>query len=318
MEATTLFLLLLLPPADTAGDTAAGIQSSLRHEIGDVSIAVAPDTLVTPSMWQGEKAPMRARFVVRMVWKKKDAATVSLLAGAEGASKAYRGSRDLDFAPEDSKSERGRAIGLVIAELLRSSPVWAWAGVVKGNAAVQPARLAPSRLDFGAMFVVERPVTGLSAYGAALTYGFGLSEAVQLRAAVMALFGSDIPAGAPSGSSGDPYRDFGLTIGANWDFLRFDQNRYALGVGGFVGGFYESATFGSGGEHSASPSNATLAVGANLRGSATIWRSVRLVAEGGMRILSGKLEGTFGDDNKTTRAYSRWRPNFAAGLELAL
>jgi hypothetical protein len=305
MEATTLFLLLLLPPADTAGDTAAGIQASLRHELGDVSMAIAPDTLVTPSMWQGAKAPMRARFVVRVVWKSEDEATVDLLAGADAASKAYRGARALAFAAEDSKSERGRAVGLVIAELLRSSPASAWADGIDAKAAPLGAP-ALSRLELGGMCAFERPATGVSAYGAALTYGFGLSEAVQLRAVAMALFGSS-----------DQYRDSGLAMGANWDFLRLDQNRHALGVGLFAGVFYESATFGAG-EYSSSPSKLNAALGASLRGRVTLWRSLRLVAEGGMRALSGSLSVTVGEDVKKTHTYSRWRPTLALGLELAL
>jgi hypothetical protein len=63
------------------------------------------------------------------------------------------------------------------------------------------------------------------------------------------------------------------------------------------------------------------AVGASLRGRVAIWKSLRLVAEGGMRALSAGMSATIhGDDNRpdTTYTYSRWRPGFAVGIELAM
>jgi hypothetical protein len=319
MEATTLFLLLLLPPADTAGDMAAAIQASLRHELGDVSMVIAPDTLVTPSMWQGENASMRARFVVHLVRKDADHVKIDLLAGTDATSKTHEESRDLTFATEDDKSERGRAVGLVIAELLRSSPTSAWAD---GHG--PPQATGPSRVELGGMFATERAASGIWAYGPALTYGFGLSEALQIRAAALVLFGSH-----------DQYRDMGVTVGANWDFLRLAENRYAVGVGISAGYAYESATAtlssaqpGSDSGHSAtaSLSQSNAIVGASLRGRATIWRSLRFVAEGELRLYSGSLTGPksfTGDDNKTVQvrsplSYSRWRPTLWVGLELAM
>jgi hypothetical protein len=314
MEASALFLLLLLPPADTAGEVAAGVQNSLRHELGEVSMVIAPETLVTPSMWQAENAPMRARFVIRLARKDGDHVTIELLAGGDSVAKAYRGARELTFAPEDSKSEQGRAIGLVIAELLRSSPTSAWAQGKGGPAGV----VSPSRVELGAMFTAERPASGVSAYGPSLTYGFGLSEAFELRAAATALFGQS-----------DQYRQMGAVAGANWNFLRLAEDRYAVGLGVCAGYAYESAalTFGSGDNAgSASPTQSSLVLGATLRGRVTLWRSLRLVAEGGLRLLSGKLEGPksyIGDDDKripiaAPLVYSRWRPGFGLGLELAL
>jgi len=315
MEATALFLLLLLPPADTAGETAAGIQTSLHHELGEVSMVIAPETLVTPSMWQAENAPMRARFVVRVVRNGPDDVTIALLAGADSASKAYRGGRDLSFAREDNKSERGRAMGLVIAELLRSSPTSAWADGKGGLVAIGRP---PSRVELGGLFTADRPTSGVWAYGPSLTYGFGLSDAFELRAAATALFGQQ-----------HQYKQMGATLGANWNFLRLAQNRYALGVGLFAGYVYESAalTLGSGESiASANPTKSSALVGANLRGRVTLWRALRLVAEGGMHFLSGQLSGPtryLGDDNRSFSvayplSYSRWRPGFGVGLELAM
>jgi len=314
MEATALFLLLLLPPTDTAGDTAAGIQASLRGELGDVSMVIAPDTLVTPSMWQGDHAQMRARFVVRVAWKDAEHAAIDLLAGASDAAKSYRGGRQLAFAPEDDKAERGRAIGLVIAELLRSSPTSAWADGKQARPLV-----APSRLEVGGMFAAERANAGNWAYGPALTYGFGLGEGIELRAAAVATFGSK-----------DQYKDMAVLAGANWDFLRLLDNRYAVGVGLYAGYAYESATFtvSGAGQTISSPSSKSNLVGAgSLRARATLWRSLRLVAEGGLRVMSGGISRPTivirhdDDDPADITApgfrYSRWRPSFSVGIEMA-
>lgn len=313
MEATALFLLLLLPPADTAGEMAAGVQKSLHHELGQVSMVIAPETLVTPSMWQAENAPMRARFVIRLARKDPDHVTIELVAGADSVAKPHRGARELAFAPEDSKAEQGRAIGLVIAELLRSSPTSAWAEGKGGAGAEGPA----SHVELGAMLAAERPTSGLSAYGPSLTYGFGLAEAFELRAAATTLFGQR-----------DQYRQMGVVAGACWNFLRWAEGRHALGLGVAAGYVYESTslTLGSG-EHiaTANPTQSSAVAGVALRGRVTLWRSLRLVAEGGVRLLSGRLTGPeryTDDDNRTISVtpltYSRWRPGFGLGVELAL
>lgn len=312
MDATALFLLLLLPPADTAGETAAGIQASLHHELGEASMVIAPETLVTPSMWQGERAPMRARFVVRVSRKNADSVRIDLLAGSNSASETYRGGRDLAFAPEDGKADRGRAIGLVIAELLRSSPAAAWADGKAGSGR------ALSRLELGGAFAAENPASGVWAYGPALTYGLGLSESFQLRASAMALFGSR-----------DQYKNLGLAVGANWDFLRSGQNRYALGLGLVAGYRYESASFSVGSDDeklTSTPSQSSVEVGANLRGRIGLWRSLRLVADVGTRLLSSRLAGptTLPKEDgvatliKSPIRYNRWRPLFLLGLELPM
>jgi hypothetical protein len=255
---------------------------------------------------------MRARFVVRVSRKNADSVRIDLLAGS--GSETYHGGRDLAFAPEDGKADRGRAIGLVIAELLRSSPTAAW---TDGKAGGRPS-VSPSRLQLGGAFAAEQPAAGLWAYGPALTYAFGLSEAFQLRASAMALFGAR-----------DQYKDMGLTAGANWDFLRWGQNHYALGVGLFGGYLYESATFTVGTHDystTSTPSQSNLEVGLNLRGRLAFWRSLRVVAEGGIRLMSNRIAGPTtipGDDGvtypvKSPIVYQRWRPMFSVGLELPM
>jgi hypothetical protein len=50
----------------------------------------------------------------------------------------------------------------------------------------------------------------------------------------------------------------------------------------------------------------------------TVWRSLRIVGAFGLRLSSGEMTLTVGDDTKTTYTFSRWRPVFALGLEVAL
>ena len=301
MELATLFLLVLLPPADATGDTAAAVTASLRHELGDVAMAIAPDTLVTPAMWQGEKAQMHARFIVHLVWKDTDKASIEVFAPTSAKDTVgFRLTRELSFAPQDSKSERGRAIGLVVAELLRESPATTLAAAVPGSTSG-----SPSRLVLGGMFAVERVRTGNWAMGPELTYDFGLTEAVRLRGSGTALFGS-----------ADQYGGIGADIGIFWDLIRSGRGRHALGIGLDVGVLRESATAAS--DYSQGVSQWSLAFGPSLGGRLTFWRGLRIVSEVDLRATSGAMRVTLGDDKKVTHTFSRWRPVFALGLEIAL
>jgi hypothetical protein len=310
MELASLILLILLPPADATGDTAAAVEASLHHQLGDVAIAIAPDTLVTPAMWQGEKSPMRARFVAHVVWTQKNRASIELTSFvANTKGKPVRTTRELPFADQDSNTERGRAIGLVLAELLRESPPSAWAGTA-GPVPAGAAEEKPSHLALGAMFATERVQSGNWAVGPELTYDFGLSDAFRVQASGDTLL-----------SSINQYNEIGLGLGAGWDFLRSSRGRHALGVGLEVDAFHESATFGS--EHPHSISAWNVALGAALGGHVTVWRTLRLVGEVDLRatLRPETLPVTTIDDNVTTTVtytLSRWRPAFALGLELAL
>jgi hypothetical protein len=307
MELASLFLLVLLPPADATGETATAVTTSLRRELGDVALALAPDSMVTPAMWQGERAPMRATFVVRVVWQEKDKANIELLsASSSPAVKGFRGNRVLDFAPEDSKGERGRAIGLVVAELLRESPasalVPAPAGVVQAAGSGSVPRVA-----VGGMLAFERVRAGTWAMGPKLTYDFGLGEApLRLQASGTALF-----------SSADQYTDIGVGVGIFWDFLLSERGRHALGIGLGLDGLRESAT-GSG-DNAAATSKWNLAAGVGLGARVTVWRGLRVTGNFVMRATSGTMNLTTGEDsNRRQYSFSRWRPGFALGLAYAL
>jgi hypothetical protein len=308
MELASLFLLILLPPADATGETATAVTSSLRRELGDVALALAPDSMVTPAMWQGEKAPMRATFVVRVVWQEKDKASIELLsASSSPAVKGFRGSRDLAFAAEDSKGERGRAIGLVVAELLRESPasalVPASAGAVRAAGADSGP---PSHVAVGGMLASERVRAGTWAMGPKLTYDFGLSEALRLQVSGTALF-----------SSADQYNDIGGGVGIFWDFLHSERGRHALGIGLGLDGLRESAS-GSG-DYAKGASGWSVAAGAGLGGRVTVWRNLRVTGDFVLRATSRTMTLTVGDESYPRQySFSRWRPGFALGLAYAL
>ena len=307
MELASLLILILLPPADATGDTALAIESSLRHELGEVTMAIAPDTLVTPAMWQGEAAQMRARFVAHVIWKARDRASIELVARAPAASgPAGKATRDLDFAPEDGKSERGRAIGLVLAALLRESPVSAWMESPRGRAELAGGEGGSTRLVLGGLFAAERIRGGTWALGPELSYEFGLSQSLRLRAAGTALF-----------SSPDKYTEIGVGVGAWWDLLRSQAGRHVLGVGLRADAFHEGGT-GSG-EHGGGDSVWNAALGPNLGGRLTLWRTVRLAGEAGLRATLRTMTLSTGEDTSLVKyGPSRWRPYCALGLELGL
>jgi hypothetical protein len=303
MEVVSLFLLLLLPPTDTTGDIAESIQASLHSQLGNVAMAIAPDTLVTPAMWQGPKSPMHARFVARVAWTAKDKARVELLATKTATTTSA--SRELTFASQDRKIERGRAIGLVLAELLRESPASAFADAAVPTAAPEVVAHRPPRMAFSGMFETERAMSGQWAMGPELMNSFEIDQGLHLQARGMALFAAH------------QYSALGFGLGLRWDFLRGDHGRHALGVG--LGGdvFRESVVAGDSDHGAASKWNGALVT--SLIGRVAIWRWLRLVGEVDLRAVFGGLTFTTGDDSKRhTYGFSQWRPGFATGIEVAM
>jgi hypothetical protein len=304
MELAGLLLLILLPPSDATGDLPVAIEGSLRQELGAVSLAIAPDTLVTPAMYQGKAAQMPARFVAHVYWKDQDRVRIEIVAGSQ-APADRTSARELAFAQVDSKSERGRAIGLALAELLRESPVSAWIETPRGP---PPANAGQdTHLALGGMLAFEHIRNGNWATGPEATYDFGLGRAFRLGLAGAALF-----------SSSNQYAEFGLSLGLTWEFLRSENRRHALGVGMKLGLWREAATVQYS-EHSSSDSCWSGALAASVHGRVTLWGSLRLVGEVDLRGASSGLSLTVGDDSvKTTTDYSRFRPLVALGLEYAL
>lgn len=301
MQVAALFLLLLLPPAETTGEMAAGLQASLRQQLGDVAMAIAPDTLVTPAMWRGPKAPMRARFVARIAWTGKDKLRVELLAAETGATGLP--SRELAFSPRDDRRERGRALGLVLAELLRESP----ASAFTAPAAPMPIAAASAttpHLAFGAAFATERAFAGHWAMGPKLSYGFGLGHALWIEARGVALFADD------------QYSDLGFGMGLRWDFVHGQDGRYLLGAG-LGADVFRDATTADDADHG-TPSKWNGALVASLASRLTLWRWLRLVLEVQVRAVSGGMTLVVGEDlAQRTYEAGHWRPGFSLGLEIA-
>ena len=304
-ELASLFLLVLLPPADATSETAQAIQTTLRSMLGEVTMAVAPDSVVTQAMWKQEGSQLHAHFVAHLVWKDRDRASVELVAlGANGTSQTTR--RELSFTPQDDKAERGRAVALVIAALLREFPAAAWLRPPPADEVAAGGSRAPLSIVLGGMFAFERARTGNWPMGPALLYDLSLSDSFRVRARAMALIGNL-----------DGYREIGVGLGATWDFLRSRDGHHALGAGLELDGFHEATS--SPGDHPSNDSTLNAALGPTLGGRVTIWRSLRLIGEAGLRLSLARMTLTVGDDfDRRTYTYSRWRTIFAVGLEYAL
>ena len=302
MELASLFLLILLPPADATGESAMAIQAALHDQLGEVTMAVAPDSVVTPAMWQQEKSQLRARFVAHLTWKGRDRASVELVALA-AAGPGDTVTRELSFASHDGKTERGRAIGLVIAALLRESPASTWLGARPVGAAASPAHPG---FVLGGMFAAERVRVGNWAMGPELLYDFSLADWFRVRASVRALFGGQ-----------DSYMEVGGGLGASWDFLRAQDGHHALGLGLRLEAFHEATNVA--GDNASNDSTWNASVGPSLGGRITLWRSLRLVGEAALRTSLARMTLTVGEDSsRRTYTYTRWRPILAVGLEYAL
>jgi hypothetical protein len=306
MELAGLFLLLLLPASDASGELASAIETSLHHELGGVRVAIAPDTLVTPAMVHGKDAPMRARFVAQVTWSGANEANVAVVSTASGTDKQV--ARRMRFAKEDAASERGRAIGLVIAELLRESPPSLWM-TASSPATGLGATAAPPHLVLGALLAMEKVGSGPWATGPALSYDFRLSPMFGIGATGTALF-----------SSTNQYALLGLGVGLGWDFLHASDHRHGLGIVGVLSLRRESLTV-SYREYTRSAAPWTGAAAAVLRGHVSVWRHLRLVAQAQVGTTFDALSITVGnarENEQTTVTYGRFRPGFAIGLEYAL
>jgi hypothetical protein len=322
MELAGLFLLILMPPADATGETAEALTASLHAELGDVTMVLAPDTLVTPAMWQGEHASMRARFVAHVIWKDKNNIAVDVVSNGDAPNRPqFHERRNLAFSAADSKTERGRAIALVLAELLRESPA---AALIVAH---PPGEASASRLALAGLFAAERTFPGSWGLGPEVMVGFGVTEAFWVRARGRALFGSaDFQYQATNdgvtrtATTTDQYNNIGVGLEAVWMFLRSERNRHGLGIGLGVDVLHESASVA--GEHGQSVSGWNVALVPSLTGSVTIWQRLRLVGSLDARFLpiaravEQRAEGSAQPVKSFTN--SKLRPACALGLELAL
>jgi hypothetical protein len=300
MELAPLFLLLLLPPADATGDMANALQVSLQSELGDVAMALAPDRLVTPAMLEGDNPAYRARFVAHVTWSGKDKASIEVQSGRE-ATTPYRASRVMSFAPRDRKAERGRAIGLVLAGLLRDSPP-----AVLGTASAPLAAIpepAQKGLAVGAVFAVQRSRAGTWPVGPIFSFAAPLTETLGLQVSAGVL------------ASDDTWQ-LPLAVEARWRFLRShdDRRALALGLGAIV--LRESASRG-GDDDGGKTSLWNVGGVTSLSGYVTLGRSLRVLAHVELQALARAMTVRYGEEPVRTMTFSRWRPAFGLGLAYA-
>jgi hypothetical protein len=311
MELGSLLLLILLPPADAGSDLAAAVQAALYEDLGQVAIAVVSDDHRAQSTWQDRGGHFKARFVGRLVWKNSRTATVNLYGGqSKAAPSDLVKTRDVSFARGDSSRERGRAIGLVLVQLLRELPgvVVAKTPVEAAPVASAPVAVAPVATHPNAFIVdmyTEHVSTENWGLGPEITVAHTFIPALQVRGFGLALFGSQ-----------DSYTEFGAGAGVTWLFWRQAEGRRALGLEGDAGLCRGTVT--TSGDGGGSHAN----VSGSFRAAATSYVHVSgplfIGASIGIRALTSSLTYSFGDDSKTYRSHPllRWFFTLGAGFSL--
>jgi hypothetical protein len=303
MELAPLFLLLLLPPADATGEMANALQASLRSELGDVSMALAPDRLVTPAMLEGPNPTYRARFVAHVTWSGKDKASIEVQSGREAQTATpYRASRVVSFSSRDRKAERGRAIGLVLAGLLRDSPP-AVLGTAPASPAVAPEP-APKGLALAALLTVQRAKSGTWPVGPVFSFSAPFTDALGLQVSAGLL-------------ASDDYWELPLAVEGRWRFLRSHDNRRALALGLGAVVLRESTSLNSHEDNGGNASLWNLAGVASLSGHLALGRSLRVLAQAELQALARAMTLHYGEEHLRTMTFSRWRPAFGLGLGYA-
>jgi hypothetical protein len=299
MELAPLFLLLLLPPADATGEMASAVEASLRSELGDVAMALVPDRLVTPAMLEGDNPPYRARFVARVTWSDRDKASIEVQSGRESKTATpYRASRVVTFSRGDRKAQRGRALGLVIAGLLRDSPPSVFGTAARPAPLPEPTRQGAS---LGALLSVQRSKTGTWPVGPAFFVAWPLLDTLDLR----------ISAGVLAAQN---YWQLPMTIAGTWRFLRSRDERQGVAIGLGAVLLRESGSQGSDDDDAGQVSMWNVGGVSSLSGHVTLGRSLRLLAQVELQALARRMTVRCVEDCIRDTAFSRWRPAFGLGL----
>jgi hypothetical protein len=300
-----LLLLILLPPPDAASDLASAVQAALYQDLGQVAIAIVSDEKSALSTWHDRTGDFKSRFVSRLVWKNPRTATVNLY---RGQSKAAAGdlvkTRDVNFSRADTSRDRGRAIGLVLVQLMRELP-----GVLVENtpvvAAPAVAPVSPHLNAFVVDMYTERVSTENWGLGPELTVVHNFIPALQVRGFGLAIFGSQ-----------DSYTEFGAGAGVTWLFWRQAAGQRGIGLEGDAGICRGTVT--APGEGGGSHGNVSGSFRAAATGYVHVSGSLFVGASLGLRALTSSLSYTFGDDRKTYRSHPLLREYFslAAGFSL--
>jgi hypothetical protein len=300
-----LLLLILLPPADAASDLAGAVQAALYRDLGQVAIAVVPDENSAQSTWRDPRGRFGSRFVSRLVWKNPRLATVNVYGGqSKATANDLIKTRDVGFSRGDSSRERGRAIGLVLVQLLRELP-----GVADGKPPVEAAAAALPVSHHPNAFIVdmytERVSTENWGLGPELRVAHNFIPALQVRGYGLAIFGSQ-----------DAYSEFGAGAGVTWLLWRQAARQRALGLEGDAGICRGTVT--APGEGGGSHGNVSGSFRAAATGYVHVSGSLFVGASIGLRALTSSLSYSFGDDRKTYRSHPLLRGYFSLGAGFSL
>ena len=320
MEFATLLLLILLPAADAGTDMNAAIQATLYKDLGQVAIAVAPDSASSRKAWQEKNGDYRAKYVARFEWLNKRKARIELWRGTSvGKANTRIGTREVTFSPVDATDERGRAIGLVIVQLLRELPEAdlimpkpkAEVVIVEGAPPARP----PSANSAVALSSFTRPNSQDWAIGPAIVASIAVLPHVSAQAfASLGLGGVN------------NYSEIGMGLGAAYFPLQSANLRHGLGAALHLGLYRESAqnsvaVLGSDHLSTTQVNHWEIGITPEILGYISVWKSLQLYGVAGLRHDTGTFQTKFvsGDDNPITSIYTyqAWRPSFSVGVGLA-
>ena len=124
MDVPTIILLLLVPRADVGGDVVKAVLSTLTTtEFGQrLAVQIDADRPGRLDVKAVSRAPQRPNFAARVVWQdeRRLSATLVVREVVSDSVPYHSVSRVVAFAPADAPREKGRALGLVLASMLRS------------------------------------------------------------------------------------------------------------------------------------------------------------------------------------------------------
>ena len=189
MNPSAIVLLLLVPRADVGGEVVKGALSTLTTvEFNErLAVQVDADRPGRLDVKTSSRAARTPNFAARVAWQdeRRLSATLVVREVLPGAGPYHSMSRAVVFAPEDAPREKGRALGLVLASMLRSLAGIPEPGAPPVETAVESPRHSVRLL--GALL----PVSGseLSA-GGEVSYRLAPSPHLGFRAAAVVREGS--------------------------------------------------------------------------------------------------------------------------------
>jgi len=123
MSVPTIILLLLVPRSDMGGDVVSAVLATLNTELHQqLAVQVDADRPGRLDVKTISRVMQPPNFAARMVWQDERHLSATLVVReVVSGSVPYRSiSRAVAFAPADAPREKGRALGLVLASMLRS------------------------------------------------------------------------------------------------------------------------------------------------------------------------------------------------------